>query len=138
MENQLEINKALVKRYNVELIEQGSQQSALDILAPGFTNHSAPEGQRGADALVYFFNHLLKPGLSDIKVLIDQQIAEADLVTTHKRITGTHTGDLMGVAATGKMVSIEVIDILKVQHNKVTDHWGINTFATVLSGLAAS
>jgi predicted SnoaL-like aldol condensation-catalyzing enzyme len=135
MENQLENNKALVQRYNRELIEQGSEESAREILSLAFTNHSAPEGQSGADALMYFFNHILRVGLSDIRVLIDRQVAEADLVTTHKRITGTHTGNLMGIPATGQTVSIEVIDILKVQHNQVTDHWGVNTFATVLPGL---
>jgi len=137
MENQLENNKALVKRYNVELIEQGSQQSALDILSTNFINHAAPDGQAGADALMYFFTQILRVGLSDLRVLIDRQVAEADLVTTHKRITGTHTGNLMGVPATGRTVIIEVIDILKVQQGKVTDHWGVNTFAAALAQLTS-
>ncbi len=43
METELEKNKLLVKRYNKELIEQGSDQGAKEILDPGFINHSAPQ-----------------------------------------------------------------------------------------------
>lgn len=74
--------------------------------------------------------------MSDIKVVVEQQVAEGDLVTTHKLITGKQTGTLMGVPATGKEISIEVMDILKIQNGKITDHWGVNTFPTVLADLA--
>lgn len=136
METQSEKNKSLVKRYNKELIEQGNAQSAKELLDVNFVNHSASEGQTGSDALLYFFNSILRPGISNLKVVIDQQVAEGELVTTHKRITGTHSGTLMGIPQTGKEISIEVIDILRIHNNKITDHWGVNTFPTVLAELA--
>ncbi len=66
---------------------------------------------------------------------IDDQIAEGDKVTTRKTISGKHTGTLFGVAATGKPVAIEVIDIVRVQDGRYVEHWGINTLPSVLAQL---
>ena len=38
---------------------------------------------------------------------------------------GTHTGNFMGVPATGKQIAIEAIDILRLVDSKVVEHWGV-------------
>ena len=38
--------------------------------------------------------------------------------------SGTHRGEFMGVPATGKRVSIGVIDIIRVSGGKLVEHWG--------------
>jgi predicted ester cyclase len=44
---------------------------------------------------------------------------------TRKSLRGTHQGELFGVPPTGKPLSIEVIDILRVRDGKITDHWNL-------------
>jgi len=136
MDTQTEKNKEVVKRYNREVIEQENVTSAKELLDGKFVNHSAPEGQNRTDALIYFFNQMLRPGVPDLKVVIELQVAESDMVTTHKRIYGTQTGTLIGVPATGKAVNIEIIDMMKVQNGKITEHWGVNTLPAVMAELA--
>jgi len=70
-----------------------------------------------------------------LQVNIEDQIAERDWVTTRKTITGRHTGELMGVAPTGKAVNISVIDMVRIAEGKYVEHWGLNTLAQVLSQL---
>lgn len=136
MENQLNKNKAVVRRFNEEVIQQCSRASFEALMDSTFINHSAPAGfDAGAGGMWYFFNDILHPALSEIKVTILQQVAEGDLVTTHKIISGTHTGTLMGIAPTGKAVQLEVIDIVRVQNEKYAGHWGVNTLASVLQQL---
>ena len=81
------------------------------------------------------FDTVLRPALEGLTVTIHDQVAEGDKVTTRKTISGTHTGTFLGVPATGKPVSIDVIDIVRVENGRYAEHWGINNLPTVLAGL---
>ena len=86
--------------------------------------------------IIYTFNNILRPALPDLKVTIHHQMAEGDVVTTRKTIKGTHSGELLGISATGKQVSIDVIDMVRIKDGKYFEHWGINTLPSVLAQLA--
>jgi predicted ester cyclase len=74
--------------------------------------------------------------MPDIHVTIHQQVAEGNLVTTRKTISGTHTGSsVLGIPATGRAVNIDVIDIVRVNDGKYFEHWGITSLPEVLSQL---
>jgi steroid delta-isomerase-like uncharacterized protein len=121
-----EQNKAIVQRVNMEFIEGGNMDTFNELFAPDFINHTAPAGTpTGPDGVVYFFNHLLKPSFPDLKVVIHDQVAEADKVTTRKSFHATHKAEFFGVPATNKAVVMEVIDIITLRDGKFVEHWGI-------------
>lgn len=131
-------NKAVVRRFNHEVIERGDEESFHALMDTAFINHAAPPGaDRGPNGMWYTFQNVLRPAFPDLAVTIYQQIAEGELVTTHKTITGTHTGPLLGVSPTGRQVTIEVIDIVRVRDGKYLEHWGLNTLPSVLQQLSA-
>jgi predicted ester cyclase len=132
----LEANKHVVRRFNAEVIVAGDRAAFDTLIAPDFINHSAPPGApNGAESMWTTFAKILRPALPDLVVTIHDQIAEGDRVTTRKTVTGTHRGTLLGVAATGRAVAIDVIDIVRVVDGRYAEHWGINTLASVLAGL---
>jgi predicted ester cyclase len=49
----------------------------------------------------------------------------SDTVWVHYRSSGEHTGPFMGHEPTGKKFSIDVIDIARVENEKVVEHWGV-------------
>src|SRR5690348_16066013 len=113
MQTDLERNRAAVIRFNRDVIERGDQAAASELLDPEFVNRTAPPGvDPGPDGMVSFLVRVLRPALAELSVEIHDQIAEADRVATRKTIRGVHRGPLLGVAATGKPVAIEVIDIV--------------------------
>jgi predicted ester cyclase len=119
-------NKTIVTRVNKEFIEGGNVNTVYEIFAPDFINQTAPPGSpQGPEAIIYFFNHLLKPAFPDLKVEIHDQVAEGDKVTTRKSFYATHTGEFLGLAATQKSVVMEVIDIVRLRDGKYVEHWGI-------------
>ena len=132
----LETNKSVVRQFNHDVIVKGDRRAFEALIDPNFVNRSAPPGApNGPESMWNTFQNILRPALAGLDVTIHDQIAEGDLVTTRKAITGTHTGMLMGVEATGRPVSIDVIDIVRVVNERYTEHWGINTFAMVLAQL---
>lgn len=136
MSSILEANKAVVRRFNFEVIEQGNVEAAKELLASGFVNRTAPPGTHpGIEGMVHMITNILKPAFPDLKIEIHDQIAEGDKVTTRKTIRATHQGALMGIAATGRSVSIDVIDIVRIADGKYAEHWGVNTLFQVLSQL---
>jgi len=131
-----EQNKIVVQRFNQYVIAEGSREAFDALVADRFINRSAPEGTAGdRESLWRTFDQILRPALTDLQVNIEDQIAERDWVTTRKTITGRHTGELMGVAPTGKAVIISVIDMVRIAEGKYVEHWGLNTLAQVLSQL---
>lgn len=133
-----ESNKNIVRRFNKEVIEEGRRASFDELMDEAFVNRSAPAGTlNGPESMWNTFENVLRPALSDLKVTVHDQLCDGDKVTTRKSITGMHTGALMGLAATGKPVSIDVIDIVHVRDGRYFEHWGINTLSSVLTQLRA-
>ena len=137
METQLEKNKAIIRRFNLEVIEQGNLESFKELMDERFINRTAPQEAIRVPAGMILPVELLRPAFPDMKVTIYEQIAEGDLVTTRKTITGTHNGLFMGMAPTGKKITIHVIDIVRIVNGQYYEHWGLNTLSTVLNQLAA-
>lgn len=131
-----DIVKAVVRLFNEEVIAKGDRAAFDSLIAPDFVNRSAPPGSAaGPETMWNTFEHVLRPALSDLRVTIHDQIAEDDKVTTRKTISGTHSGTLMGIEATGRTIAIDVIDIVRIFDGRYAEHWGINTLPAVLASL---
>lgn len=131
-------NKALITRYNTEVIEGGNMETFKALASPAFMNHSASEGMpSGPEGMIYFFTQILRPAFPDLTVQILDMIAEGNKVATRKTITGSHQGELMGIAPTGKTVTISLIDIFTLGDGLLLEHWGENSFPMVIQALAA-
>ncbi|NID05635.1 ester cyclase [Luteibacter jiangsuensis] len=128
--------KWVVRRFNEEVIAGGDRASFEALMAPDFINRSAPPGApNDGESMWNTFDTVLRPALEGLTVSIHDQIAEGDKVTTRKTISGRHTGALFGVEPTGKLVAIEVIDIVRVRDGRYVEHWGINNLSSVLAQL---
>ncbi|MEO3405604.1 ester cyclase [Mucilaginibacter sp. CAU 1740] len=138
METNMEDNKVAVRRFNQEVIAAWDENSFNALMHQNFVNRSAPMGMdSGKEGMRYFFNEILRPAIPNISVTIHQQVAEGDWVTTRKTISGTHTGNLLGIPATGKAIQIDVIDIVRLQDGKYIEHWGITTLPELLANLSS-
>ncbi len=123
-----EETKSVVRRF-VEEVQNGH---VLDDLGryfhPAFLDHAMPGGlppAPGADPVEgfrNFFGAMLR-AFPDLRVRIEDMIAEGDLVVTRKLMRGTHRGELWGSTPTGKEVQLEVIDIFRVADGRLKEHW---------------
>jgi steroid delta-isomerase-like uncharacterized protein len=136
MNSTTEQNKAIVVRFNKEVIEQGNMESFNQFVADDMFNHAAPPGMpTGPDGMIYFFQEILKKGFPDLQVKVLDQIAEDDFVTSRKEFHGTHSGAFMGIPPSNKKVVIEVIEIIKLRDGKYVEHWGLSNISDTLQKL---
>lgn len=128
--------KEIVRRFNQEVIGKDDERAFAELVAPEFKNRSAPPGfPDGPEGMWRMFHDMLRPALPDLSVEIHDQLVDGDRVVTRKTLRGTHRGALFGIAATGRAVSIDVIDVVRVQGGRYVEHWGVNTLGAVLAEL---
>jgi predicted ester cyclase len=131
--------KQVVREFNLRVIQHGERAAFEALMAPDFVNHTAPPGMPGgAEGMWHTFEHVLRPALADLTVEIHEQLCDSDKVTTRKTIHGVHAGTLAGIAATGRKVAIDAIDIVRVRDGRYVEHWGINTLPATLASLRAA
>jgi predicted ester cyclase len=135
-EETLASNKAAVLRFNRDVIERGDERAFRDLVAPGFVNRTAAAGTAtDSEGFLRVLLGVLRPAFPDLQVEIHEQIAERDKVTTRKTLHATHRGELLGIAATNRRISIDVIDIVRLENGRYVEHWGVNTLPSVLAVL---
>jgi steroid delta-isomerase-like uncharacterized protein len=62
-------------------------------------------------------------GVSDARWEVQAMMTAGDTVVTRWTGRGTHSGDLRGLAPTGRKVSVDGIWMHRVQHGKITESW---------------
>ena len=119
----LERNKAVIRRF-VEEVQNNKSEAAYDELNdPEFLNLSSPPGvpsdREGGKMYLWGFLN----AFPDSRFTIDDMIAEDDRVVTKKTFTGTHSGDFAGIPATGRTVTLQYVDIMRVRDGRIVEHW---------------
>lgn len=118
-------NKELVRRFNREIIQSGNLEVFRDLVAPDFVNRTAaPGAPNGPEGFLAFFTQVLRRAFTDLQVEIHDQIEENGKVVTRKTLAGTHTGPFLGHAPTGRRITIQVTDIVRIEGGKYAEHWG--------------
>jgi steroid delta-isomerase-like uncharacterized protein len=120
----LDENKALVRRLFDEVWSGGNFALLDELLAPGFVDHAAQMG--GGDPTAEGFKtqvRLFRAAFPDGRSQIEDLIAEGDRVVARWTDGGTHRGAWMGVAPTGKRVTMTGIDIYRIEQGRITEYW---------------
>src|SRR5688500_6053019 len=119
-----EQNKAIVRRWVEEGINQGNEEVFLEYLAPDVIDHYAPPGfPPGRDG--WNLNRIvLRTGFPDLRFVEHELIAEGAFVVGRYTFHGTHQGEFFGVPASGKKVSFSNIHIMRLVDGQVVEHWG--------------
>ncbi|GAA1646504.1 hypothetical protein GCM10009744_42020 [Kribbella alba] len=119
-----EQNKDTVRQFIDGLFTKGELGAVDTYLAEDFINHDPPfgvtadrEGMRTAGAM-------MRTAFPDWHSELHQFIAEADIVVERFTASGTQQGEVMGVAPTGRTVSLPGINIFRLRDGRIVERWG--------------
>ena len=119
-----EENKAVARRI-VEEIWNNKNLAAIDeLIAADYQDHTLPPGLPPGREGVKAFIGMYLNAFPDVKITVEDMIAEGDKVATRWSANGTHTGELMGIPATGKRVTVTGLDITRFSGGKSVEFWG--------------
>ena len=121
-----EKNKATCRSFIQHVFNEGNFSSVRDFVSPDSLHHeldgvSIPAGRSPewfADLV-----HLYHVAFPDLRVEIQDQIAENDQVVTSLRMQGTQEGPLLGIGASGKKVDITGVRIDRLSEGKIAESW---------------
>lgn len=133
-----EQNKALVRRAIEEIANRRNLSAIDEFFSPDFVEHEElpPNIPPGREAPRILFGMMLD-AFPDFKATFKHLIAEDDLVVMHMTWTGTQEGEFMGMPASGKRMSISVLDIIRIADGKFVEHWGVMDQAAMMQQLGA-
>jgi predicted ester cyclase len=114
---------------------------AIDqLFSPEFVRHGpALEGgdTRGLEGLKQLVR-MYRGSFPDLSVPIDEQIAEGDIVVTRWTASGTQQGELLGMAPTGRPVTVPGILIDRVAGGRIAEEWASYDGLSMLQQLGAT
>jgi steroid delta-isomerase-like uncharacterized protein len=115
---------ASARRFFDEVFSEGRLELVDELFATEYVGHPSgnEEPNRGPEGVKEYVAGL-RGAASDLKITIEDQIAEGDKVATRWTARGTHDGELMGIAPTGRPVSVTGITIQHLRDGKVVESW---------------
>lgn len=116
--------KEIARRFLEEAFNGGNLGVVDELVAPEFVNHDAalPEPTTGIEAAKASIAGY-RDAFPDLRLTIEQQVAEGEYVTTRWTARGTHQGDLFGMTATGKQATVTGITIDRIVDGKFVESW---------------
>jgi steroid delta-isomerase-like uncharacterized protein len=121
----MESNAALVRRLHDALLSERDVDVLDRFFATGFVSHNNPPGFPPGVAGVKQFFAMFRDAFPDAAVAIDELVAEGDRVAVATTLTGTHEGELMGMAPTGRSIAVTGIDIVRIEDGQIVEHRGL-------------
>ncbi|MEN8188447.1 MAG: ester cyclase [Thermodesulfobacteriota bacterium] len=130
-----EQKKEWVGQFYSEVLNKGNIHLMDNLVAANYQEHEPLPGfQPNRNGLKQFFA-MMREAFPDLNNEVQFMVVEGDKVVSYITMTGTHEGDYMGAVATGKVFKIQVIDIIKVVNGKMTEHWGVGDYMTMMEQL---
>jgi steroid delta-isomerase-like uncharacterized protein len=119
-----EQNKTLARRQVEEAFNEGKLDVIDELIAPSFVNHdpATQEQIRGPEALKEFVK-TYRSAFPDLRVTIEDQIAEGDKVVSRWSARGTQKGELLGMPASNKQATVTGISIDRFEGGKIVESW---------------
>jgi len=117
-------NKTLVRDFIDALFTDGDLGAVDRCLSDDFVDHDPPFGGPGGAEGIRGAGALMRAGCPDWHSELHSLVAEDDLVVERFTASGTHEGEMMGVAATGKSLELRGINIFRIRDGKIVERWG--------------
>ncbi len=131
----VETNKQILRNYIQSVWREGNLAALPKFWTADCVNHAMPsDDNRGLERLQVYHEQFFGAfsAFSGLEIEIVQQVAEADRVVSQITSHGEHSGEFMGIAPSGKNVSLQAIRIDRFADDKIAEHWSVSDLAGLM------
>jgi steroid delta-isomerase-like uncharacterized protein len=120
-----EENKAIIRRFFEEFANKGDESVVDELIGEDIVDHNPqdPNIPPGPEGVKQLFARR-RMAFPDMRVTVEDLVAEGDKVVLRSTVTGTHKGEFMGIPPTGKSFSFGNIAIFRIEDGKIVERWG--------------
>jgi steroid delta-isomerase-like uncharacterized protein len=114
----------LGRRFFEEVLGTGNWSVGEEIIDANVVLHhpSSPEPVQGYEAVKGMLS-AFRAGFPDLHMVVEDAFGNGDKAVIRWHMTGTHTGNLFGIPATGNQVDIAGMSIVDVKDGKIVEDW---------------
>jgi predicted ester cyclase len=118
--------ESVVRRLIEEGFNDGNLAVADELIAPDLVEHQkfGPDHAPGAEGVKAVITSLRR-AFPDFHLAIDDLVTAGDTVWVRMTGTGTNDGSFMGHPPTGRRMRTDVFDALRVDGERIVEHWGV-------------
>jgi steroid delta-isomerase-like uncharacterized protein len=115
----------------------GDADACMALAAPDLIMNLAelPEPQHGQEVWLQGFG-MMKQAFPDLQAHIEDVVAAADKVAVRVRFRGTHSGEFLGIPATGRAVEYVSHEFYRIAGGLIAEEWICSDMATLLRQLS--
>jgi steroid delta-isomerase-like uncharacterized protein len=124
--NSLAANKLIIRRWFEEVWNQGNAAAIDELFAADGIAHGLsgdPEQPLQGPESFKPFHATFRGAFPNIQVAVEDVIAEGDRVVARCSVSGKHSGDHLGVAASHSPVEFTGISIVRVKDGQIVEAW---------------
>lgn len=131
-----EQNKDLIREIIDEAFNGGNFDRVPEWFVPDYVAHvpGVPGLPSGPQAFTLVIT-MWRAAFADLHMTIEDLVAEGDKVANRFTTTGTHTGDLFGVPATGKTFTVGSQEVHRIVDGRVVESWVCNDVPLIFQQL---
>lgn len=132
------MDHAAAMKHMYDLINAGDIDGFGELLAEDFVEHEEMPGLEPSKDGVKQLFHMYRAAFPDLRMEVQDVLVSADKAVARVRATGTHQGEFLGMAATGKSVDVQLIDITRFGDDGLArEHWGVFDALAMMQQLGA-
>lgn len=114
----------------------GDLDRYLELYDEGIALHGYSEAPMGKAEVRGFYQGLFDT-LDDLHLDVVRVVEEGDVLAVHAVMSGTHTGDLFGIPATGTRIQQQVMTMLRFADGRCVERWSVADMLGVMAQIGA-
>jgi predicted ester cyclase len=120
-----EKNKAVIRHFYEDVFAAGKMNiAAIDRhLAADFVGHDLPPGLNGREGYKKLIGMFAASFSDTAPIEAHEMIGNSDKIVVRWSSTAKHSGEFMGIPATGRRIRVKGIDIFRLAEGKIVDLW---------------
>lgn len=116
-------NRTVIERFFEKILKERDFSVLGDFVSESYVQHSPTPDQSVGIEGVRRHIQLFFTAFSDTEYRLEGIVAEGNKVAARWALSGTHTGDFLGMPPTGSRIETSGIDIYSLQEGKIKEHW---------------